>query len=119
MTKLSKVFYFLTRLQDTHARKANPRSERAGGSQYWTGGRLDLRLAILDWGGAGLEARAAGLGESGRRDLRLEMLDWLELLMNDYCGGPKRVAIWSKRASVAVPNFASLDLATSRERGGS
>ncbi len=107
MTKLSKVFYFLTRLQDTHARKANPRSERAGSSQYWTGGE------------AGLEARASGLGESGRRDLRLEMLDWLELLMNDYCGGPKRVAIWSKRASVAVPNFASLDLATSRERGGS
>ena len=49
MTKLSKVFYFLTRLQDTHARKANPRSERAGGSQYWTGGRLDLRLAIPNW----------------------------------------------------------------------
>lgn len=107
MTKLSKVFYFLTRLQDTHARKANPRSERAGGSQYWTGGE------------AGLEARNTELAESGRRDLRLEMLDWLELLMNDYCGGPKRVAIWSKRASVAVPNFASLDLATSRERGGS
>ena len=62
MTKLSKVFYFLTRLQDTHARKANPRSERAGGSQYWTGGRLDLRLAILDWG--------------GRLDLRLEIPNW-------------------------------------------
>ena len=107
MTKLSKVFYFLTRLQDTHARKANPRSERAGGSQYWTGRE------------AGLEARNTELGESGRRDLRHVLLDWLELLMNDYCGGPKRVAIWSKRASVAVPNFASLDLATSRERGGS
>lgn len=61
MTKLSKVFYFLTRLRDTHARKANPKSERAGGSQYWTGGE------------AGLEARNTGL--AGRLDLRLEMRD--------------------------------------------
>jgi len=62
MTKLSKVFYFLTRLRDTHTRKANPRSERAGGSQYWTGGE------------AGLEARNTGL--AGRLDLRLAIPNW-------------------------------------------
>ena len=64
MTKLSKVFYFLTRLRDTHARKANPRSERAGGSQYWTGGE------------AGLEARNTELAERGRLNLRLAIQNW-------------------------------------------
>ena len=66
MTKLSKVFYFLTRLQDTHARKANPRSERAGGSQYRTG---------REWE-AGLKARNTELEESGRLDLRLAIPNW-------------------------------------------